>query len=89
MHYVYVLFLNNAQLYAGRTDDLKRRIREHLDGRVDATRYRRPLQLIFYEAFAAKGDAIRKEKYLKTTKGKKTLKLILKDSLSYLVSKIA
>lgn len=38
--------------------------------------------LVFYEAFAAKQDAVRREKYLKSTKGKRTLKLMLKDSLA-------
>jgi len=34
-----------------------------------------------YEAFAAKGDEIKREKYFKTSKGKSTLKLMLRDTL--------
>ncbi|OGL65315.1 hypothetical protein A3B21_02415 [Candidatus Uhrbacteria bacterium RIFCSPLOWO2_01_FULL_47_24] len=81
MHYVYILLLSNKQLYTGRTDDLRRRFQEHKDGKVAATRYRRPLKLVFYETFLSKEDAIRRERYLKTSKGKSTLKMMLRDSL--------
>jgi len=82
MHYVYVLkSLLDLKLYIGRSDDLKRRISEHMDGKVRATKHRRPLKLVFYEAYANKKDAIRREKYFKTTKGKTTLRIMLEESL--------
>ena len=68
-------------LYTGRSDDLKRRIEEHGLGKVTATKNRRPLKLIFYEAFSCKSDAIRRERYLKTSKGKTTVKTMLMESL--------
>jgi len=82
MYYVYILLLGNNQLYAGRTDDLRRRVLEHTNGKVSATSKRRPLQLVFYEAFLDKRDAIRRERYFKTSKGKSTLQLMLRESLS-------
>ena len=83
MYYVYVLqSILRAQLYVGSTDDLRRRYREHQQGKVESTKGMRPLKLIFYEAFAAKEDAKRREQYFKTTKGKRTLRLLLKRSLS-------
>jgi len=83
MYYVYVLrSILRAQLYTGSTDDLRRRYREHQQGKVESTKGMRPLKLIFYEAFAAKEDAKRREQYFKTTKGKRTLRLLLKRSLS-------
>lgn len=39
------------------------------------------LNLFFYEAFLAKEDAIRREDYLKTTKGKSTLRMMLRVSM--------
>jgi predicted GIY-YIG superfamily endonuclease len=39
------------------------------------------LRLVFYEAFSAKEDSIRRERYLKSTKGKATLRLMLRESL--------
>jgi len=37
---------------------------------------------MFYEAFILEKDAKRREKYFKTTKGKRVLRLMLKDSLN-------
>lgn len=39
------------------------------------------LELVFYEAFKSEKDARRREKYFKRTKGERTLKLMLKESL--------
>jgi len=81
MYYAYILLLANKQLYAGSTSDLRRRQQEHQQGHVQSTRHKRPVKLIFYEAFAAKADAVRRELYFKTSKGKSTLQLMLRESL--------
>jgi len=81
MYFAYILLLKNTNLYAGYTDNLKRRLSEHLAGKVNSTRNRRPLKLIYYEAFVSKEDARRREKYFKTTKGKSTLRLMLRETL--------
>jgi len=39
--------------------------------------------MIFYEAYRNLKDAKRREKYFKTTKGKTTLKIMLKEYLAY------
>jgi len=77
-YYVYILMLNNGQFYIGFCLDLKRRIGEHKRNKVKATSKRGPLKLIYYEAYLEKEDAKRRERYFKTTKGKRTLKLQLK-----------
>ncbi|MBI2097975.1 MAG: GIY-YIG nuclease family protein [Candidatus Vogelbacteria bacterium] len=82
MHYVYILKMSNDQFYTGMTDDLRRRFNEHKNGGVVSTNHKRPVKLIFYETFLLKSDATRREKYLKTSKGKSTLKLMLRDYLS-------
>ncbi len=81
-YFVYALQQNNKQLYIGLTENLKRRWKEHKNGKVKATRKRRPLKLIFYEAYRSKKDAEKRERYLKTTKGKRTLKLQLHNYLN-------
>lgn len=82
MHYVYILrSKKSAKTYTGRTDNLKRRFREHQVGGVWTTKRMQPVELIFYEAFLSKKDSIRRERYLKTTKGKSSLKQILRESL--------
>ncbi len=79
MYYVYILLLNNKQLYTGYTDDLKRRIAEHKAGSSKFTSCRLPVSLIHYEAYLLESDARRREKYLKTTEGKRFLRQQLKD----------
>ena len=75
MYYVYILKsrLDN-RLYTGYTSDLKNRLKEHNSGNVQSTKNRRPLELFYYEAYCNKQYALRREKYLKTSKGKNQLK---------------
>ena len=83
MYYVYILKSERRRrLYIGRTKDLKRRFQEHLNGKIWTTKRMLPIKLIFYEAFINKKDAVRRERYLKTTKGKATLKMMLKEVLN-------
>ena len=82
MYYTYILqSLKDRKLYIGFTGDLKRRMEEHKLGGSVSTRKRLPFRLVFYEAFVSGNDARRREKYFKTTKGKKALKLMLRNSL--------
>lgn len=54
---------------------------EHDAGKVWTTYRMNDPKLVFYEAFKAKEDAIRRERYLKTSKGKSTLRMMLRASL--------
>jgi len=84
MFFVYILSLSNKQLYTGITTDLRRKFREHKLGKSPFTKNRLPLKLIFYEVFYNKEDAKKRERYFKTSKGKYTLKAMLKNTLSEL-----
>ncbi len=85
MHYVYVLMnLKDKIFYTGYTEHLKNRFEDHFMGRISSTRNRRPLKLVSYEACLEQKDALRREKYLKTTWGKRFLKNRLKSSLESL-----
>jgi len=87
MYYVYILKSTKDQrFYAGFTKDLKNRVKEHNAGEVKSTKDRKPMKLIFYEAFLEKQDALRREGYFKTTKGKKVLRLMLRAFISKSVS---
>ena len=82
MYYVYVLkSKRNARMYVGRTEDLRRRFQEHRLGKVWTTFRMLPISLLFYEAFSSKADSIRRERYLKTSKGKSTLRMMLSDTM--------
>jgi len=75
MFYTYVLrSLKDKKLYIGFSEDLRKRFDEHSRGLVDATRDRRPLTLIYYEACENKQRAIERERYFKTGFGRRYLK---------------
>ncbi len=82
VYYMYVLrSQQTGRLYIGYTTNLKQRLHQHLTGDVHTSRRMGKISLIFYEAFLQKEDAKRRERYFKTTKGKRSLKIMLKDSL--------
>ena len=65
MHYVYILLSEREELYYGSTPDLRRRFQEHNEGRSKYTRGR-TWQLVYYEAYLHRLDALRRERQLKT-----------------------
>lgn len=80
MFYVYLLkSLKDGQLYTGFTKDLKKRLLEHNDKKNTSTKNRAPFFLIYYEACINEKDALRREKYLKTTQGRRLLRRRLKE----------
>jgi len=79
MFYTYVLkSKKDNELYIGWTIDLKARYKEHNHGLVEATKYRLPVELVYYEACLNKEKAIEREKQLKTGFGRSYLKRRLK-----------
>lgn len=75
MYFVYVLrSLKDFNYYIGYTSDLDRRLNEHNEGISKSTAYRRPFELIYYEACRNIKDAMHREKYLKTSYGHRYLK---------------
>jgi putative endonuclease len=79
-YYVYVLqnFPKNY-LYIGYSEDLRKRLISHNKGQNKSTKPYIPLELIHYEAYKNIDDAKRREFYLKSNRGKTTLKTMLKE----------
>lgn len=81
-YYVYVLkSLVKDFIYVGFTTDLRKRFSEHNSGKEFSTKPYIPYELIHYEAYKNIRDAKRREAYFKTTKGKTTLRTMLKELL--------
>ncbi|MBI2990171.1 MAG: GIY-YIG nuclease family protein, partial [Candidatus Magasanikbacteria bacterium] len=58
MYYFYVLLSEKDQkLYYGYTSDLDNRVQDHVNGKVVSTRNRRPIRLIYYEAYCTEALA--------------------------------
>lgn len=84
MHYVYIIkSLKTGKLYIGYTNNLRRRLSEHNTGQSRATKSSTPHKLVYYEAYNARFDAIKREAQLKHYKqGYARLKERLKFSLA-------
>lgn len=83
MYYVYILQSDkDGKLYVGYTDNLRRRLVEHTNGKNISTRSRLPLRLIYYEAYVSQANAKGREFRLKTSQGARTsLKRRLRNGL--------
>ena len=81
--FVYVLQSKTKDfIYVGFTSNLKKRFFEHNNKEEVSTKAYAPFELIFYEAYQNEKDAKRREGYLKTTKGKTTLRSMLREYLN-------
>jgi putative endonuclease len=61
-YYVYVLLSEkDNQFYTGYTFNLKERMLSHNEGKVESTKNRRPLKLIYFEGCLNQQDATRRE----------------------------
>ena len=66
MNYTYILkSKKDFQLYLGSTTDLRKRFKEHNDGKVFSTKSRCPFELVYYEAYKSEHDARKREASLK------------------------
>jgi len=81
--YVYVLqSQKDLNFYAGFTTNLEQRIDNHSKGKVNSTKNRLPITLVYWEGCLSQEDATQREKYLKTAWGKRYIKNRLKDFLN-------
>ena len=82
-YYTYVLqSMRDFMFYVGFTKELNKRIDEHNNGKVESTKNRRPLKLIYWEGCLNQKDATMREKYLKTAWGKRYIKNRLSNYLT-------
>jgi putative endonuclease len=80
MFYVYILFSDDyRRTYVGQTDDRERRLKEHNAGKVRSTKPNRPWNMIYSEACASKEKTLKREKWFKSTSGRKKIAQILKE----------
>lgn len=82
MFYVYVIqSLKDGKFYTGYTSDLNCRVDEHNRGFVKSTKNRRPFDLVYYEHGGSKEDAIKRERSLKSGRGKHYIQTRLSNYL--------
>ena len=78
-NYTYVVKCSDGSLYTGWTTDVTRRVKEHNEGKgAKYTKSRRPVELVYYEAFETKQDAMKREYAIKQLSREEKEKLIQK-----------
>jgi putative endonuclease len=82
MFYTYVLqSQKNNKWYIGYTSDLRKRFKQHNEGKSAYTKGRGPYKIMYYEACLNEDDARSRELYLKTGMGRRYLNARLKRFL--------
>ncbi len=81
MYYTYILYSPKfAKHYTGHTDDLERRILEHNEtGEKGYTIRFRPWELLHYEVYKTRTEAIMREKFFKTGVGRELIKKMISE----------
>ncbi len=81
MYYTYVLQSKQKNiLYKGSTSNLELRIIQHNEELVAFTNKYRPWVLVYHETFSTRSEAMAREKFFKSGKGREWLKQIIDKS---------
>ncbi|MBI1387153.1 MAG: GIY-YIG nuclease family protein [bacterium] len=83
-YFVYVLCsTTTGETYVGQTSDVERRLAQHNDPDNKLTlhtkRRKGPWIVVHTEAYPTRSEAMKREKYFKTGRGREELKRILND----------
>ena len=77
MNYVYIVKCSDDTLYTGCTNNLEKRILTHNKGKgAKYTKSRLPVEVVYYEEFEDKIEAMKREYAIKKLSRKQKLKLI-------------
>jgi len=80
MFYIYLIeSLKTGEIYISFTDNLDRRLEEHNQGLNFSTKKDKPWKYVYTEGCTEMTDARRREKYLKSTQGRRMLRKRIKD----------
>ena len=82
-YYVYILRCKDGSYYTGHAKDVERRFEMHLKGRgARYTRMHEPEELVYVEEFGSRGEAMRRERQIKTLSHDKKQQLISNNNKS-------
>lgn len=77
MNYTYIVKCRDGSLYTGWTNDLEKRVNDHNDGKgAKYTKTRRPVELVYYESFSTKEEAMKREYAIKQMTRKQKMRLL-------------
>ena len=77
MNYTYILKCKDGTFYTGWTNNLEKRLKDHNEGKgAKYTKARGPVELVYYEAFLTKEEAMSREYAIKQMSRKEKEELI-------------
>ena len=77
MNYTYILKCKDGSLYTGWTNDLEQRVAAHNTGKgAKYTKARRPVELVYFEEFETKEQAMKREYAIKQMARKDKIELV-------------
>lgn len=77
MNYVYILKCSDESLYTGWTNSLEKRVKAHNSGKgAKYTKARLPVELVYFEEYEDKIEAMKREYGIKQLTRVKKMKLI-------------
>ncbi|MFH1694758.1 MAG: GIY-YIG nuclease family protein [Patescibacteria group bacterium] len=80
MYFLYILVSQSInKTYVGITDNLERRLGEHNSDKHSYTKRYVPWKIIYKEQLSTREEARKREKYFKSTTGRRLMKKLLKD----------
>ena len=78
MYFVYIIESSkNKRIYTGITSDLSKRLKEHNNGENISTKAYKPWNILYSEEYDSRTKAAKREKYLKSGKGREYIKKLL------------
>lgn len=82
MYYVYILKCHDNTLYTGYTGNIQKRLKIHNNGKgAKYTRSRLPVELMYFEKYDSKNDALKREYQIKQLSRYQKLELIDRKSV--------
>jgi putative endonuclease len=68
-YYVYIIqSAKDGRYYVGSTQDIEARVARHNQGRSKYTRNRGPWEVVYFEEYSRRADAVKREKVIKNRK---------------------
>ena len=83
MYYTYILkSLTSGRFYIGQTDNLELRLARHNDNTVKSTKNRGPWEVIYFEEYDNRSEAMIREKYLKSLKSRRSIEELISRNIT-------
>jgi putative endonuclease len=80
LHYVYILrSLSDGRYYVGTTQNLEERLERHNQGRSKYTRNFRPWELVHFEEYPTRSEAMKREYAIKRRKSQEYIKAVVEN----------